>query len=124
MIPEHPFLVAVAAIGARYPYARLAIVRPPFGADTDAFVIHDIAIPSDRRGRGLGTLLLGEIVEAADRHGANLHVEPALTRDGVLDLGVSEWYARAGFAWNDPVDPLADGQMHRRAPFSAAPALR
>lgn len=122
MDPDHPFPLAVASIAAAYPQARFAVVRPSIGADPDAFVIHDVAIAPEHRGRGLGTRLLCEIVEAADRHGVSLHVEPALTRNGILDLGVAEWYGRAGFVWNDPDDPLGDGQMHRRPAPSSAPA--
>lgn len=122
MSSDHPFLLAIEAIGDDYPQVDFAIVRPPFGNTADAFGIHRIVIPSDQRGGGVGTRLLGEIVEAADRHGVTLHVEPALIRDGVLDLRVAEWYGRAGFVWNDPDDPLADGQMHRRPAPSSAPA--
>ncbi len=122
MSPDHPFLLAIEAIGDDYPAVDLAIVRPPFGNTADAFGIRNIVLPSDQRGVGVGTRLLDEIVEAADRHGVTLHVEPALTRDGVLDLRVAEWYGRAGFVWNDPDDPLADGQMHRRPTPSSAPA--
>jgi len=122
MDPDHPFLLSVGSIRTDYPEAELTIVRPPFGVDGDAFVIHAIGLPPTLRGAGIGSRLLGEIVEAADRHGATLHVEPALTRDGVLDLRVAEWYGRAGFAWNDPDDFLADGQMHRRPAPSPAPA--
>ncbi len=122
MSPDHPFLDAIATIATAYPHARLAVVRPSFGDDHDAFVIHDFEILPELRGLGMGTRLLCEIVDAADRYGANLHVEPALTRDGVLDLGVVEWYGRAGFIWNDPDDPLADGQMHRQPGPSFAPS--
>lgn len=121
MASDHPFLLAIEAIRNDYPEVDLAIVRPAFGNAADAFAIHGIGLPSHLRGGGVGTRLLGGIVEAADRHGVTLHVEPALTRDGVLDLRVAEWYGRAGFVWNDPDDPLADGQMHRRPAPSYAP---
>lgn len=122
MNSDHPFLLAIGAIRDDYPEVDLAIVRPPFGNAVDDFGIHRIGLPSHLRGAGLGTRLLGEIVEAADRHGVTLHVEPALTRAGVLDLRVAEWYGRAGFVWNDPDHPLADGQMHRRPAPSSTPA--
>lgn len=122
MDPDHPFLLAIGVIRGGYLQADLEVVRPPFGDAADAFVIHGIGLPTELRGGGIGSRLLGEIVEAADRHGVTLHVEPALTRDGVLDLRVAEWYGRAGFVWNDPDDPLADGQMHRRPAPSSAPA--
>ncbi|MDE4914233.1 GNAT family N-acetyltransferase [Methylobacterium sp. 092160098-2] len=124
MNPDHPFRVAARALLAEWPGTRVSLTRPPFGSDPDAFTLMSFEVAPDRRGKGIGTCLLARIVEEADRHGVSLHVEPALTRDGVLDLGVAEWYARAGFVWNDPADPLGDGQMHRHPMPSTAPAPR
>jgi GNAT superfamily N-acetyltransferase len=120
---NHPFADAVAVLLAEWPDAQVVIRPAPFGSDPDAFTIHAFEVVPAIRGSGLGTRLLLHVLEIADRHGVNLHVEPALTRDGVLDLGLAQWYARAGFVWNDPQDPLADGQMHRRSMPAMAPVL-
>lgn len=124
MEPDHPFVAAVIALLAQWPGTRVSVARPPFGSDPDAFSIRKFEVDPDLRGQGVGTRLLDRIAEEADRHGVSLHVEPALTRDGVLDLGVAEWYARSGFVWNDPADPLGDGQMHRDPKPSTAPGPR
>ncbi len=120
---NHPFVAAVAALLAEWPEAQVAIRPAPFGNDPHAFTIHSFEVVPALRSRGLGTSLLVRIVEEADRHAVNLHVEPALMRDGALDPGVADWYARAGFVWNDPQDPLADGQMHRRSMPAMASVL-
>jgi GNAT superfamily N-acetyltransferase len=124
MDPDHPFRTATGILLAQWPGTTVSLARPPFGNDPDAFSIRIFEVAADRRGQGIGTRLLGRLVEEADRLGVSLHVEPALTRDGVLDLGVAEWYARAGFVWNDPADPLGDGQMHRPPMPSTAPGPR
>ena len=111
---DHPFLADVAQALADTPEARVSIARPAFGSDPDAFTIYGFEVDPTLRGRGIGSGLLERVVEIADRHGVTLHLEPALSRDGELHLGVAEWYGRAGFVWNDPVNPIADGQMHRR----------
>lgn len=110
---DHPFLADVASALTDVPEARITIARPPFGSDPDAFAICVFEIDPSIRGLGIGSRLLERIVELADSRSVKLHVEPALTRDGALHLGVAEWYARAGFVWNDPEHPIADGQMHR-----------
>ncbi|MFC6047114.1 GNAT family N-acetyltransferase [Methylobacterium hispanicum] len=106
---------------AETPEARVSIARPAFGGDSEALAIVSFDVDPSRRGVGIGSRLLQRIVDLADERGITLHVEPALTRDGVLHLGVAKWYAQAGFVWNDPDDPLADGQMHRLAGLAAAP---
>lgn len=111
---EHPFLADVAQALADIPQARVSIARPAFGSDPDAFTIYGFEVDPTLRGRGIGSGLLERIVKIADRRGVTLHVEPALSRDGELHLGVAEWYGRVGFQWNDPENPIADGQMHRR----------
>lgn len=118
---DHPFLADVAQTLADTPEARVSVARPAFGSDPDAFAICAFDVDPSCRGLGIGSRLLERIASLADDRGVTLHVEPALTRDGLLHLGVAEWYARAGFVWNDPENPIADGQMHRRPGLASRP---
>ncbi|EHP93676.1 GCN5-related N-acetyltransferase [Methylorubrum extorquens DSM 13060] len=118
---HHPFLADVAQALADAPEARVSIARPAFGSDPDAFAICDFDVDPSCRGLGIGSRLLERIASLADHRGVTLHVEPALTRDGELHLSVAEWYGRAGFVWNDPGNPICDGQMHRRPGLASRP---
>ncbi len=118
---HHPFLADVAQALADAPEARVSIARPAFGSDPDAFAICAFDVDPSCRGLGIGSRLLERIASLADNRGVTLHVEPALTRDGELHLGVAEWYGRAGFVWNDSGNPIGDGQMHRRPRPTSVP---
>lgn len=72
-----------------------------FNEDKGMAVIHDLVVHKDRRGEGLGRLLLEEAVAEAKRMGADavrLSAEPGSWAE--------EWYKRHGFQKTGQVEDL------------------
>lgn len=68
-----------------------------------AWYISRINVPHHLRGQGLGTALLRQVCEDADREHIDLTLTPV--PDGDSDMGffqLEQWYARYGFVWLRP----------------------
>jgi len=78
------------------------------GELTFAWTITRINVPHRHRGQGLGSTLLKQILEDADRDGVVLALEPAPS-DGLDYDALRAWYERHGFRLN-----LELGYMFRR----------
>lgn len=77
--------------------------------DREVFVINRINVPDKARGKGYGTKLLKEILEAADAEKIMLLLGPSPS--GGLDMAaLTAWYERYGFRWT------RSGMMMERMP--------
>lgn len=78
--------------------ASAYVMITQFDGNKDIAVIHDLVVLKDRRGEGIGSLILEEAVAEAGRLGAGyarLAVEP--------NSWLEEWYKRHGFMKVDAI---------------------
>jgi GNAT superfamily N-acetyltransferase len=63
------------------------------------WAITRINVPAEHRGHGVGSKLLRQILDEADREGVDLYLEVSPS-DGLDFEQLSAWYARHGFKWS------------------------
>jgi len=94
-LAEHPGRICIADLS-----------EPPL-LDPTAWWIHRINVPTQVRGRGYGTTLLGLIIFDADAEGVELALTPLAT-GGLTKMQLRDWYLRHGFVW------VKEPDMHLR----------
>lgn len=79
----------------RYPALTLVIDR----AEAGHIVLGKIVIAENKRGQGIATAVLAELLSAADHHGDIIALSPAADW-GALPAQLVRWYTRLGFVFN------------------------
>jgi GNAT superfamily N-acetyltransferase len=102
------------ALRDRHPSVLLGVRE-----DARSVTLERLIVPGDRRGRGLGSALMRDLVAYADRHGKQVRLTPSGAFGGA-PRRLAGFYARFGFV----PDEGADRGMYRD-PRSAgrSPAL-
>lgn len=97
----HPYTFYVGAFddeGEMLGYAGLAKLGPP---DDPEFEVHTIAVARDHQGRGIGRVLMDQLVHAADMHDGQMFLEVRTDNTAALALygsyGFKEIGVRKGY---------------------------
>jgi GNAT superfamily N-acetyltransferase len=97
--------------------------------DADSITLEKLIVPGGSRGRGLGSALMADLVDHADRRGKQLRLTPS-GAFGASPRRLAGFYARFGFVPNegDLHDPACPESMYRdpsrRRPVREAVARR
>jgi GNAT superfamily N-acetyltransferase len=101
--------MAIQAVRERHPGVLM-------GAREDArtITLEKLIVPGDRRGHGLGSALMRDLVAYADRQGKQLRLTPSGAYGGV-PRRLARFYARFGFVPNEGArrDPACRESMYR-----------
>ena len=82
--------------------------------DARSITLDRLIVPTDRRGHGVGSALMRDLVAYADRHGKQVRLTPSGAFGG-LPRRLGRFYARFGFVPNEGShrDPACGESMYR-----------
>lgn len=113
---ETPPTIAISdGLKEKYPGVKLDLFQHSAYKDRRVWELARIVIPEESRGQGIGTKIMQEIVQEADKHGATIMLDPSTDFGASSKKRLIQFYAQFGFKPNKgrSADQSPSGSMIR-----------